>query len=331
MTLLFLTPYSSSEFGGVERHVRLLKRELEKREHRIIALSIKRPGPAGSQGLAFKNEAWRNLWRNRHLIEQADLVHIHDVFWWYLPFRFLFPNKPVFTTFHGWEGVYPPMRSAIFQKKLAQWLSRGTVGVGNFFEKWYGIIPTHLTFGALDPRAREVAKRARIPEKIKRIAFFGRLESVNGIDIILPVLSELRRKHQILYVGDGSWRDQAEKVGRVTGMVKDPWIYLLKSDLVITSSYLSMLETAALARPIISITTNLLKCDYLSTHPLAPLIAIVSSSEELLETIRSFDVLKHRKKIQAAQYWTLEQTPRKLADLYEKLWKDEDESNVSGH
>ena len=322
MKLLFLTPRLSSLLGGVERHVRLVKKELERRGHQIEELSLKGPGPV-RWGLAIKNAAWGKLWDSRHLIRESDAVHVHDVFWWYLPFRFFYPNTRVFTTFHGWEGVYPPTKSAILQKKLAQRLSWGTIGVGTFFEKWYGVKPMLSTFGALEPETREIGTRAKVPEKIKTVAFFGRLEQVNGIDVVLSTFSELRkRKYQILYIGDGSWRAKAEKVGMVTGMVKNPWRFILKSDLVITSSYLSMLETAVLSRPIVSVATNPLKRDYLLTHPLAPYITIVSSPRELLYAIETFDISKHQSAIQNARSCATEQTPRKLADLYEKLWKD---------
>lgn len=331
MTLLFLTPFPSSHPGGVERHVQLLTRELEKRRHRVEELCLKesnrnmeRTVLSIPKGPSFKYQAWKRLWDKRKLIEQSDLVHVHDMFWWYLPFRFLFPNKPVFTTFHGWEGIYPPTRSAVFQKRLAQRLSWGTIGVGTFFEKWYGVRPTLTTFGVLDPQVKEVGKRLRMPEKIKRITFFGRLEPVNGIDIVLPVLFKLRSvksvKYQILYIGDGSWRDQAKKVGRVTGMVKNPWTYLLKSDLVITSSYLSMLEAAALSRPIIAIATNPLKLDYLQTHPMFPYLKVAKTSQQIIEVIKKFTVSDHRDAIGLAKRWSLAQTPQRLTDLYEKLW-----------
>lgn len=316
MTLLFLTPRHSSGLGGVEKHVRLLTRELEKRGHGVVEMSL-------DEDASLKSATWKKLWDKRRLIERADLVHVHDVFWWYLPFRLLYPRKPVFTTLHGWEGVYPPTRSAIFQKKLAQRLSRGTIGVGTFFHQWYGVKPTFTTFGVLDPQVKEVGKRLRMPETIKSIVFFGRLEEVNGIDVATPALIRLSRVgHQVQFIGDGSGRKHAETIGSVTGMVVNPWRFIAASDLVIASSYLSMLETAALAHPVVSIATNPLKRDYLFTHPLAPFITIVSSSEELFKTIQSFDISKHRNKIRAAQSWTFKQTPRKMADLYEKSWKD---------
>jgi hypothetical protein len=54
------------------------------------------------------------MWNNRDLIKEADIIHCHDVFFWYLPFRFLFPQKKVYIPFHGYEGNNPPNKRKIF-------------------------------------------------------------------------------------------------------------------------------------------------------------------------------------------------------------------------
>ena len=53
-----------------------------------------------------KFRIWLELLKYFDQIKKTDIVHCHDVFFWYLPFRFLFPQKKVFTTFHGYES-YP--------------------------------------------------------------------------------------------------------------------------------------------------------------------------------------------------------------------------------
>lgn len=318
MTIFFLTPVPSSTLGGVQKHVRLLSEELQKRGHTVTEMSL-----ASEVGrIPRKLDAWKRLWRERDRIRNADVIHIHDVFWWYAPFRFLFPRKQIYTTFHGWEGIYPPAKSEVFQKRLAKRLSRGVVGVGNFFPKWYGVTPTVVTFGVLDRPMFFRAKQAELPLKLKTIAFFGRLERVNGIEVALPALDTLRGQgHRILFIGDGSFRKRAEEVGVVTGTVSTPWQFVLESDLVVTSSYLCMLESAALLRPIISIANNPLKSDYLRTHPLNRCITMTNSSDSLSEAIKTFSHERAQNEIRYAQGWALAQTPEKLADLYENLWK----------
>jgi len=71
------------------------------------------------------------------LIQEADIVHCHDVFFWYLPFRFLYPKKKVFTTFHGWEGIFPPKWQAKVIRNISEKLSFGNICVGDFIRKWY--------------------------------------------------------------------------------------------------------------------------------------------------------------------------------------------------
>lgn len=289
--------------------------------------------------LRDKFQAWKYLWQNRGLIKDSDIVHIHDIFWWYLPFRFLFFTKPVFTTFHGWEGDYPPRKSAIIQKRIAKILSKGTIGIGAFFQKWYGVSPDRVSFGVLDPKfmrlpSLDLAQGKRHhSDNLLRIAFYGRLDAVNGIDVALDTFRilkgrslrtqgpSLRGKFEFLFIGDGPARKEAEKIGQVAGMVKTPRQFLLQADLVITSSYLCMLEAAVLMKPIIAISTNSLKNDYLMSHPLAPYISIARSSQELIDRILSFDLEKNKKKLQLAKNWAVEQIPEKLVDTYTNLWK----------
>lgn len=134
--------------GGVERHIREVGLSLRKKGHSITIISeesIKYP-KIKFIGLLY---IWLWLWRNRKLIKETDIVHCHDVFIWYLPFRFLYYQKPVYTTFHGWEGVWPIPWKNIFLKRLAARFSRGTIAVGGYIEKYYGIKADKIIYGAI--------------------------------------------------------------------------------------------------------------------------------------------------------------------------------------
>ena len=349
MNILFLTPRDSkTNLGGVEGHVRLLTEELVRRGHEVKELALdglyKGPTlPWQGRTLGYKFRAWIFLWDRKELFRWAEVVHVHDVFWWYAPFAII--NKGlallwqqgqalVSVTFHGWERVYPPSRSAVIQKRLADFLSDGTIGVGSFYEKWYGVKPDRVVWGVVDQKIDGLYKGPTLlwqGRTLRTLVFLGRLEEVNGMKIVLRALkvgpwrtlrSDLFR---CIFVGEGSYRREAEKFGRVTGMVKNPLKYLVDADVVIASSYMSMLEAAAMGKPIIAIANNELKMDYLTTHPLRKWIKVVKNAEELIEEIRGLykgpTLLQQQDRtLKNASRWAIRQTPERLADTYESLW-----------
>lgn len=158
--ILFFARLHYPHIGGVEKHVAQVTKLL-KRQHQITIITegyaknlktAKGVYRIPVWDVSEKNKKWRIwswLWKNRHLITQADIVHIHDVFFWYLPFRLLYPSKPVYITFHGYETKFPPTFSAILQKRLAAWLTWGNICVGKYISRWYGIKPTFVTYGAI--------------------------------------------------------------------------------------------------------------------------------------------------------------------------------------
>lgn len=310
--VLFLTPRGSDKYlGGVEKHVKILSEKLREKGIGVGELSIDR---------MTKLRAWKYLWDYRKEILSSDIIHVHDVFWWYSPFRFLFFWKPIFITFHGWEGVYPPSRSAILQKKLADVLCRGTIGVGKYLEKWYGIKATFITYGVFISN-RQPSSRIRHEctngNLRKMVVFLGRLEEVNGVEVVL------KTGIKMTFIGDGSYRKKCEEYGKVTGMVENVNQYLEKADLVIASSYLSIMEAMAMGKPVIAIANNPLKWDYLNCYPMAERIKIVETADQLANLLRSdLAILPGKFKGQTSPaLWVMKQTPEKLAELYLKLWK----------
>ncbi|HET7098950.1 MAG TPA: glycosyltransferase [Patescibacteria group bacterium] len=148
MNILFLTQHKWPHIGGVEKHVGEVSLSLRKKGHKVTIISsedIKYPH-IKFFGLLY---IWLWLFNNRKFIKQVDIVHCHDVFIWYLPFRFLYPNKPVFTTLHGWEGVYPIPFKNILLKRIATKLSWGSIAVGNYIGKYYRIKADKITYGGI--------------------------------------------------------------------------------------------------------------------------------------------------------------------------------------
>ena len=106
MNVLFLCRLFFPHIGGVEKHVLEISKNLIKEGHRIVVvterykkdlkLHEKVEGieiyrvPNLKENWFKKFQIWKWMWKNRSLIVKSDIIHCHDVFFWHLPFRFLF-------------------------------------------------------------------------------------------------------------------------------------------------------------------------------------------------------------------------------------------------
>lgn len=149
MKILFLTQHKRPHVGGVEKHVYEISKRLKVKGESVITISEEDIKYPHIKFLGLLN-IWLWLFKNRKLIETSDVIHCHDVFIWYFPFRFLYPGKKVFTTFHGWEGTWAIPLKNILMKRLASKLSYKTIAVGKYIEKYYGIKTDKIIYGAQD-------------------------------------------------------------------------------------------------------------------------------------------------------------------------------------
>ncbi len=329
MTILFLSRLFWPHFGGVEKHVERVSQELTKLGHQVTVIteqySKKLKQAEKHQGINIhripvwavsetskKWAIWYWLWQHQHLIDQADIIHVHDVFFWYLPFKFLYPFKKVFVTFHGYETKFPPSKSAIWQRRLAATLTAGNICVGDYIAKWYGIKPTLVTYGATDLGHRPIGPWPRHPS----ILVLGRLSQDNDIDLVIKALRKIKPA-SITFVGDGQFRPQAAKIGPVIGFTNNLNPYLKKANIVIVSSYLSILDALAAGRPVISVYSNPLKKDYLK--PLSKYIHITSSVRELVHLIHMYTSGVYPP---PSSRWENFSTWAKIAHQYLYLWQN---------
>ena len=100
----------------------------------------------GNQDWFQKFRVWATMFTQSAAIREADVIHCHDVFFWYFPFRFLYPRKKVYTTFHGYETKFPPTIKAKLVRKISEKLSYGNICIGDFIKKWYGTKPDFVTY-----------------------------------------------------------------------------------------------------------------------------------------------------------------------------------------
>jgi len=167
MKILFFCRRFWPLIGGVEKHVFKVSQKLIEKGHKITVITEWGKGDGEFEefeeyeGIKIyrikittnenlkKFQIWKWLWRNRKLINEADIVHCHDLFYWFLPFKFLYPRKKVFTTFHGYEGSQPPKLNQILSHKMAGWLSNESIAIGDFHQKWYRVKSKIVSYGAV--------------------------------------------------------------------------------------------------------------------------------------------------------------------------------------
>jgi glycosyltransferase involved in cell wall biosynthesis len=272
---------------------------------------------------------WMWLWKNRQIIKNADIVHCHDVFFWYFPFRFIYRSKKVFTTFHGYEGVYPPTKKAILIRKLSEKLSFGNICVGKFIEKWYGTKADLITYGAIPTEECQMSNIkypiSNVGRKLK-ILFVGRVEEDTGVGLYLEALEKLENRKirfDFRACGDGVLRKEAEKYGKVLGFVSNVGDYIQQADIVLASSYLSIIQALAYRKLVISAYNNPLKEDYLKMTPFAPWIQVFNTSDDIVSFINAHRNSEGQHLDVMAQNWAKKQTWEKVTQVYYNLWKYE--------
>ena len=344
--IVHLTSRYRPHRGGVERHLELLNAELTRRGHRVAVIT-ERYDPElapfeGGQEDVFRLSAgriaglrgtgvlrfWLGLARLLPQLWRATIIHCHDYetfLKWFLPFKLLLPWKPVFVTFHGWEGEFPPRPSVIRSRRLVAALARANLCIGDFIPAWYGTRADAISYGCVLPSAEEGVKSARA-------VFVGRLAPDTGLIYYLKGLDLLQRRHGIRLAldvyGEGPLAAEAQALSQerdldVTfhGAVPDAAKYFAKSRLAFVSGYLAILEAMVHRSLVFATYDQPLKRDYLAGLP-DGLLLMAGSPEELCE--RLYQVLsapdEADRMLADAQRWAVRQTPGAMADTYEKLW-----------
>ncbi len=343
MIILFLSRLFYPHIGGVEKHVLKLSQELIKKGHRIIVITENHGWKdkeiidginvirinVGKREKLKKFFIWKELWKYRSLMYNADIIHCHDVLFWYLPFGYLHPIKPVFTTFHGYEGNTIPGIKAVMMHKLAEFSSNRTISIGSFLDKWYHTHSTIISYGATDtPQKIEIKKTGKNPTFL----YIGRLEEEVGILEYIKALGLLKQKgitSKLIVLGDGTQRQEAESMAKkynldtnFQGFVEDINSYFSKADYVFVSRYLGILEAFANKKFVFATYNNQIKKDYLTLTPFSSWISITPDAKILADSIE--DILKNTKtrkvSINDAFQWVTKQSWKNLTEKYLALW-----------
>jgi glycosyltransferase involved in cell wall biosynthesis len=258
MKLLILTRSFYPHVGGVEKHVYEVSKALSAKGHKVKVVS---EADIKYRHIKFIGlfSIWVWIFKNRKLIETADVVHCHDVFIWYLPFRFIYPKKKIITTIHGFEWDNPLSKISLWQKRLAINLSNKSIGVGDFLEKYLGKKFSLIIYGASD-----INDNRTFSDK-KRIIYVGRLEENTGLFKYLKWLDNNSR-YKVDFCGNGTLRRECEKYGTVHGFC-DPIPFYKKAQIVVPGGYLAALEALNYGCEIKLFWNNKLKEDYWKMSP----------------------------------------------------------------
>ncbi|MDP3941926.1 MAG: glycosyltransferase family 4 protein [bacterium] len=346
MNVIFFCRYFYPHIGGVERHVYEVSKRLQKRGWTVTVIAEKHDPklkereiyegitifriPITQDEKRKKYQIWDWLFKNRKILIDADLVHCHDVFYWYLPFRFMFPLKKVYTTFHGYEGDSIPANRAIFMHKLAELLSYGNICIGEYLKKWYKTKTKIVSYGAVVlPKFKDQVIR----KKIREIVFVGRLDPETGILHYLESLNILKLQGFLPHMsvlGDGVLAEQAKTFVRkhrlnVTffGFVANTNEFLDRADCVFTSRFLGILESFSHKKNVFALYNNKIHRDYLQLSPFSKWVGIFGNETEMSDALKVLIEHPHMndEKIEHAYSWVKDQSWDKIAKTYLSLWK----------
>jgi glycosyltransferase involved in cell wall biosynthesis len=283
---------------------------------RLLLLPAKNPN--------IKKSIWDGMTKHLKVLQSADVIHVHDVFFWLLPFLPRLFNKKIFITFHGYEPPGPPNWRQRFWHQYAELFSDGNICIGGFHQKWYGVEPTQISFGAVD----SIKEKSPAKHTQNKFVFVGRLEEDTGIWAYLQAFSQYVKKypndqHALDIAGDGPLRMQLEQFVRdeklpvhFLGQIKVSPNFYTGYQASFVSGYLTILESLAAGIPVISTYSTQLKKDYLSNTPFAEWIDVAAPGEELLAAMTNHHQLDHQ-----GRDWANEQSWTVLAKQYLQLWE----------
>jgi len=336
MKVLFITKYYLPHIGGVERHIFEISKQLIKRDINVSIItekySSRLSNKTNNNGLEIFRISYPKIkflglviiwlkmfWHIKEFIN-ADVVHIHDVFIWFLPLKLFFPFKPVFITFHGYED-YPLKQKYLIIRQISQKLCKGSICVGRFIEKWYKIKSNLITYGAVDLR---LFNKDRLNNFKYDAIFVGRIDKHTGVDTYIKAAEILGKNSNfsLIVIGDGAQKRVNKKNIIFLGPVTNVEYYLAKTRFVFVSRYLSILEAFACKKLVFSVYDNPLKEDYLRMTPFSKWLIICKNSEDLVLKVNYYlsNPLLVDNIINEAFDWVSKNSWSSLVELYLNLW-----------
>ena len=331
MKLLILTRLYDPHLGGVEKFTLNLVKRFDKKYQVIIITEqfdtkLKTNDKIHRHSIYripvdYQNERkkkyliWRWFKNNEELLNWADIIHIHDVFFWIIPYKLINRSQNIFLTFYGWEGTYPiPLKNKIV-RKISEKMADGNICVGDFISKWYGTKPDIVTYGAVNSPKYKASNS-------NTLLYTGRLEKDTGFGTAVELYRQLKNKMQwrLQVAGDGPDKKLAPREANMLGFVPEPEKYIAKAGWVYTTGYLGIIEAFAYRKLVIASYDNPVKKDYLYMHPMSRNMVIGETSTEIADNLSALSPADTRRMTHECREWAKRQTWEKLARQHEQLW-----------
>ena len=356
MKILFITPSFYPSIGGVEKYCFEIGKRLIAKGHKVTVITEKKTGRStdyqridqtdtndiiakkvsksgyieryeykeikifafkfGKSGWLKKFRIWFYLIKNIDLIKNADVIHCHDVFIWYLPLRFILFRKKVYVTFHGYES-FPIRKAAIIVRKISEILTNGNICVGDFIKKWYHTKPDFIIYGGVNIPSKNSINKS------KSALFFGRLDEQTGILEYAKAVEIIKKKiptFKFEVIGSGKYEEKIKfKTKKFMNNVE---VEIPKYRYIFVSRYLSILEALVARRMVFALFDNPVKKDYLKMSPFSKFISITNTPQQLAKSVEFY--IKNPKKelesIDGGYSWVKKQTWENVVDIYLRLW-----------
>jgi glycosyltransferase involved in cell wall biosynthesis len=337
MRILHITPSFHPAIGGVETHVRRVSECLAAKGHEVTVLT--QAGSPAEEALGavrlrrIPRAGWLSAWRaSRPHIAAADIVHCHDAYsflHFYLPSCWLPPRRPVFVTFHGYEG-YPIPREAIRRRSFVRGHVKNALCMGEFICQWYQTQCFAVSYGGADA----VRNPPPLPEQPSAL-FLGRIAEDTSLllylDALVALRSDYNRRIHLTVAGDGPLRPIAERYADAQGLsvtflgaVADPAPLFARASIAFVSGYLTIWQALANRRLVFAIYDNDLKRDYLRGFPEAEsVLDIAADPADLAARLHKHlgDPALGEPMRQRGAELAAENTWERVADLYLSMYR----------
>lgn len=269
MRILIIGPFFPPKIGGVEKVLYYVAKSLKKKGYEVTVVVGKPDEKAkdhefydGIEVYRIKNtipSAWLFFLKHLGLIRKSDMVHAHGKFFWYFPFRFLFPLKPVLTVYHGagpnlklWERII---------RRIAIGLSYDFLFVGRYAADRSRIKCPDENIIFVGVEVADI-KKFRKKGDVRKLYFVGRLDKDRGAPEFIEGYRRYVKKYkdkklQLTLLGGGELEEKLrketkEKNIKFLGFTTKVYENIRNGEVVLSDGWLGTLEAMALGKIAVS-------------------------------------------------------------------------------